>query len=133
MKKNESRKRSPYVSFKFESEMAAAKAALRDAARTLAVLAREEPRLIPPPPESPEPPFSPQKVIRVHPTGHHKLDVENLESAIMRAGPGGMVLLKATNKLGKPMHFNLTKVDELFMEHEVTLKSEKNALIRFND
>ena len=132
MKKNESGRKPSYASYKFESEMSAAKAALRDAAKTLAALAREEPRLIPPP-EGPPPPFAPQMVVHVYPTGHHKLDVENLERAITKAGPGGMVLLKATDKSGKPMHFNLTKVDELFMEHEVTLKSEKNALIRFNE
>ena len=113
-----------------ESEIAAARAALRDAAKTLALLAREEPRFYPKGPEEPRPPVDPGRVVHVFPTSHHKLDVDNLEKAIIDAGPGGTVLLRAADKAGKPRHFNLSKVDELFMEHEVTLKSEKNAVIR---
>jgi hypothetical protein len=117
-----------------DSELLAARAALHDAARQLAILAREEPRFFPgKPPQEPRPPVSPSRVIHVHPTGHHKIDVDNLERAIMRAGPGGMVVLKSTDKSGAPMHFNLSKVSELSMQHEVTLKSEKRAVLRFSE
>jgi len=127
----ESQRKRSYASSGFESEMAAARAALHDAAKALATLAREEPMVPPKGPEVPHP-HPIQRIIAVHPTGHHEHDVRNLEEAIIQAGPGGTVLLKAKDKSGKPLHFNLTKVDELFMEHEVTLKSEKNAVIRFN-
>jgi hypothetical protein len=119
-------KRPAYASSRFRTELAAAKAALHEAAKTLAVLAKEEPRLA-------VERTTLQRVIHVHPTGDYERDIENLEDAIIKAGPGGVVLLKANDKSGKPRHFNLTKVDELFMEHEVTLKSEKNAVIKFNE
>ncbi len=125
MKPMASRPRNPAA----ESEIAAARAALRDAARTLSVLARDEPRFYPKGPQEPRPPLS-GKVVHVFPTSHHKLDVENLEKAIIDAGPGGTVMLRAADKSGKPRHFDLSKVDELFMEHEVTLRSEKNAVIK---
>ncbi len=113
-----------------ENEIAAARAALHDAAKTLAALARSEPRFYPRGPQEPRPPLSPGRVVHVFPTSHNKLDVENLEKAILEAGPGGTVLLKATDKSGEPRHFDLSMVDEIFMEHEVTLKSEKNAKLK---
>jgi hypothetical protein len=120
----------PHANPAAESEIAAARAALRDAARTLSVLARDEPRFYPKGPQEPRPPLSPGRVVHVFPTSHHKLDVENLEKAIIDAGPGGTVMLRAADRSGKLRHFDLSKVDELFMEHEVTLKSEKNAVIK---
>jgi len=112
----------------FEGEIAAAKSALHEAAKTLEMLAREEPQLA----ERTVRLAAAGKVVPVYPTGDESQDVRNLEEAIIAAGPGGTVLLKAKDRSGRRSHFNLAGVEELFMEHEVTLKSEKKAVLRFS-
>jgi len=108
-----------------EDEISIARLALHDAAKALETLTREEPKAL----DSPKL----AKTIHVYPTGNNDKDIANLEGAITDAGPGGVVVLKAMNKDGRMMHFNLTKVDELCMVHEVTLRSEKNAVMRFSE
>lgn len=156
-----------------DTGMLAAKEALHEAARTIARLAREEPRLRRVPgmvkqklstgnpkletmkaspssrqccpatlrteieerfrlsPDAAHP--RTENHISIHPTGHHETDVRNIEEAIEKAGPGGTVLLKANGKDGKPCSFNLTMVTDLTLPYEISLKSEKNAQIRFSE
>lgn len=109
-----------------EDEISIARLALHDAAKALAILTREEPKAMKATGKLP-------KTIHVYPTGNNDKDIANLEGAITDAGAGGVVVLKAMNKDGMMMHFNLTKVDELCMVHEVTLRSEKNAVMRFSE
>jgi len=138
-----------------DTGMLAAKEALHEAARTIARLAREEPRLrrVPgmvkqklstgnpkletmkaSPSSSPDAAHPrTENHISIHPTGHHETDVRNIEEAIEKAGPGGTVLLKANGKDGKPCSFNLTMVTDLTLPYEISLKSEKNAQIRFSE
>ena len=123
-----------------DSGMLAAKEALREAARTIAKLARQEPRLRRETDRKTqnnklETEHPKLKIVHVsiHPTGHHETDVRNIEDAIARAGPGGTVLLKANGKDGKPCSFNLTMVTDLTLPYEISLKSEKNAQIKFSE
>jgi len=117
-----------------DSGLRAAREALREAARTIARLAREEPRLRQMRDRKTEnPKLETVNHIAIHPTGHHETDVRNIEEAIEKAGPGGTVLLKANGKDGKPCSFNLTMVSDLTLPYEISLKSEKNAQIRFSE
>jgi len=122
-----------------DSGLRAAREALREAARTIARLAREEPRLRRVPGmvkqklSTGNPKLETENHIPIFPTGHHETDVRNIEEAIEKAGPGGTVLLKANGKDGKPCSFNLTMVTDLTLPYEISLKSEKNAQIRFSE
>ena len=128
-KRKESRKQTKNkvveIENKFDSEILAAKEALHEAAKALADLTREEPQILGEEKRT--------RTIHVYPTGVSEEDISNLERAITDAGPGWVVVLKAMDKTGRIMAFNLSKVDELFMVHEVTLKSEKNAVMRFTE
>lgn len=124
---------------RFEDEILEARNAMHEAAEVIAELAKEEPKIknrkqdtrLKTQDRKPEA-FSP-RAIPVFPAADHAKDVENLEKAIMEAGKGGIVLLKARDKSGKKNYFDLSSVTDLSLPFEVSLKSEKDARIKFSD
>ena len=106
--------------------------ALHEAARELAKLARDEPR-IEMKKASNQSEYQKPNIVSIRPTGDLSKDVANLEQAIADAGPGGIVLLKARDKSGNPVGFNLTQVGDLLAPHEISLKCEKDARILFRE
>jgi hypothetical protein len=113
------------------TDLEEARSAMNEAAKVIAQLAAEVPPVRPI--SKPTNPIKPNRPVPVFPTGHHKQDVANLEQAIMKAGKGGIVLLKAKDKSGKKRHFDLSAVTDLSLPFEVSLKSEKDTVIRFSN
>jgi hypothetical protein len=115
---------------KLDLEIKEARDALHEAAATIAQLANEKPRVQDSRPKTGN---SKPNSVPVHPCGDHKKDVMNLEEAIIKAGAGGVVLLKAKDKSGKKKPFNLKSVNDLTLPFEVSLRSEKDTRIVFNE
>jgi hypothetical protein len=114
---------------KLDLEIAEARDALHEAAATIAQLANSKPKI----PDKAKPRNRERNHVPVHPSGDFRKDVAALESAIMKAGAGGTVLLKAKDKSGKRKSFNLKSVNDLTLPFEVSLKSEKDTRIVFNE
>lgn len=119
-----------------EEDVKEARAALHEAAKVIEELAKEVPTIKTgnrKPTTRPSGPAPIPRPVPVFPTGSHAKDVENLENAILKAGKGGAVLLKAKDRSGKRKPFNLTSVTDLTLPFEVSLKSEKKTQILFNE
>jgi len=123
---------------KLDSEMMEARAALHEAAAAIAELANSKPKII----NGGKPKTEDRKLdtgnrkrncVPVHPSGDYRKDVASLEEAIMKAGAGGTVLLLAKDESGKRRPFNLSSVNDLTLPFEVSLRSEKDTRIIFNE